>query len=247
MTLSKTQFPHLKLRYLVHICVLYVKMPTTVLQHNRYSRNSDLVIVFIRLSTARIIYYKSSRKIPLSIWQLLHNKNYPLWVQWRQLTEFQNKVNNLTSDVIIGKEMEKWIFKARMSSGEPGSLRAAPAQHWLCTHNVTHLRALSDALTLFFHSQSILFSLPFCCCPVAQSCPTLYDPVDCSTRGLPVLHHLLEFVQVHFHCTGDAIQPSHPLTATVSIRFWEPWLQRIPTFLALKGWSFYFSLKIRSH
>ena len=47
MTLSKTQFPHLKLRYLVHICVLYVKMPTTVLQHNRYSRNSDLVIVFI--------------------------------------------------------------------------------------------------------------------------------------------------------------------------------------------------------
>ena len=32
-----------------------------------------------------------------------------------------------------------------------------------------------------------------------------------STPGLPVLHHLPEFAQVHFYCIGDAIQPSHPL------------------------------------
>ena len=37
-------------------------------------------------------------------------------------------------------------------------------------------------------------------------------PMDCSTAGLPVPHHLLEFAQVHVHCIGDAIQPSHPLT-----------------------------------
>ena len=47
---------------------------------------------------------------------------------------------------------------------------------------------------------------------VAQSCLTLCDPMDCSTPGLPVPHHLLEFAQVHVHCIGDAIQPSHPLT-----------------------------------
>ena len=35
--------------------------------------------------------------------------------------------------------------------------------------------------------------------------------MDCSTPGLPVPHHLLEFAQVHAHFLSDAIQPSHPL------------------------------------
>ena len=47
--------------------------------------------------------------------------------------------------------------------------------------------------------------------PVVQSCLTLYDPMDCSTPGLPVHHQLLEFTQTHVHRVGDAIQPSHPL------------------------------------
>ena len=47
---------------------------------------------------------------------------------------------------------------------------------------------------------------------VAQSCPTLCDPMDCSTPGLPVHHPLLELPQAHVHCVGDAIQPSHPLS-----------------------------------
>ena len=46
---------------------------------------------------------------------------------------------------------------------------------------------------------------------VAQSCPTLCDPMDCSTPGLPVHHQLPEFTQTHVHRVGDAIQPSHPL------------------------------------
>src|SRR5574341_381009 len=46
---------------------------------------------------------------------------------------------------------------------------------------------------------------------VAQSCPTLSDPINCSTPGLPVHHQLPEFTQTHVHCVGDAIQPSHPL------------------------------------
>ena len=37
------------------------------------------------------------------------------------------------------------------------------------------------------------------CCSVAQSCPTLCDPMDCSTLGFPALHHLLEFTQAHVH------------------------------------------------
>ena len=50
-----------------------------------------------------------------------------------------------------------------------------------------------------------------CCCWVAQSCPTLRDPMDCSTPGFPVLHHLPELAPTHVHWVGDAIQPSHPL------------------------------------
>ena len=45
---------------------------------------------------------------------------------------------------------------------------------------------------------------------VTQSCPTLWDPINCSTPGLPVHHHLPEFTPTHVHWVSDAIQPSHP-------------------------------------
>ena len=45
---------------------------------------------------------------------------------------------------------------------------------------------------------------------VAQSCPTLCDPMNRSMPGLPVHHQLLEFTQIHAHWVSDAIQPSHP-------------------------------------
>ena len=48
---------------------------------------------------------------------------------------------------------------------------------------------------------------------IAQSCPTLCDPMNCSTPGLPVHHQLLEFTQTHVHRVSDAIQPSHPLSS----------------------------------
>ena len=48
---------------------------------------------------------------------------------------------------------------------------------------------------------------------VTQSCPTLYDSMNCSTPGLPVHHQLLEFTQTHVHRVRDAIQPSHPLSS----------------------------------
>ena len=48
---------------------------------------------------------------------------------------------------------------------------------------------------------------------VAQSCPTLCDPMNRSMPGLPVHHQLPEFTQTHVHRVGDAIQPSHPLSS----------------------------------
>ena len=48
---------------------------------------------------------------------------------------------------------------------------------------------------------------------VTQSCPTLCNPMNCSTPGLPVHHQLPEFTRTHVHRVGDAIQPSHPLSS----------------------------------
>ena len=48
---------------------------------------------------------------------------------------------------------------------------------------------------------------------VAQSCPTLFDSMDCSTPGVPINHQLLKSTQTHVHRVGDVIQPSHPLSS----------------------------------
>ena len=58
----------------------------------------------------------------------------------------------------------------------------------------------------------ITVKLMCCCCSVADLCLILCEPMDCSTLGFPVLHHLLEFAQTHAHWVDDAIQPSHPLS-----------------------------------
>ena len=47
---------------------------------------------------------------------------------------------------------------------------------------------------------------------VAQSYPTLCNPMDCSMPGFPVHHQILELTQTHVRQVGDAIQPSHPLS-----------------------------------
>ena len=56
-----------------------------------------------------------------------------------------------------------------------------------------------------------LSDFPLLFSSVAQSCPTLCNPMDCSMPGLPVHHQLLEFTQTHVHWVSDAIQPSHPV------------------------------------
>ena len=82
---------------------------------------------------------------------------------------------------------------------------------------------------------------------VVQSCPTLCHPMDCSTAGFPVLHHLLEFAQTHVHRDSDAIQPSHPVSPPFPPAFtlsqhhglfqWASYSHRRP-----KYWSFSFSI-----
>ena len=70
-----------------------------------------------------------------------------------------------------------------------------------CTCIITHIFIINKYASVQFSS-------------VTQSCPTLCDPVNPSTPGLPVHHQLPKFTQTHVHRVGDAIQPSHPLSST---------------------------------
>ena len=66
---------------------------------------------------------------------------------------------------------------------------------------------MTDACTHAHHLKEVQFS------SVTQSCPTLCDPMNRSTPGLPIHHQLLEFTQTHVHLVGDATQPSHALSS----------------------------------
>ena len=72
-----------------------------------------------------------------------------------------------------------------------------------------------------------MYKTIICCCSIAKSWPTLSDPMDCSTPGLPVLHSLPEFAQTHVHWVGDVILYPHyiciyllPLTFS-KYQFWR--------------------------
>ena len=60
-------------------------------------------------------------------------------------------------------------------------------------------------------------------------CPTLCNPMDCSMPGLSLPHHLLKFAQVHVHCIGDVIQPSHPLKSSCPVLLSFPVSGTFPT------------------
>ena len=51
-----------------------------------------------------------------------------------------------------------------------------------------------------------------CCCSVTKLCLTLWDPMDCTTPGFPVLHYLLVIAQIHVQWVDDAVQSAHPLS-----------------------------------
>ena len=83
---------------------------------------------------------------------------------------------------------------------------------------------------------------------VAQSCPALWDPMDCSMSGFPVFHHLPELAQTHVHPVGDAIRPSHPLSSPSLPASILPSIRVFSNESALpirwpQYWSFSFSIK----
>ena len=100
----------------------------------------------------------------------------------------------------VSASTRNWCWK-----GKPGMLQSTILQR------VRHYWATELNTILYysnlFRDPSVEFS------SVAQSCPTLCDPMNHSMLGLPVHHQLPESTQTHVHWVNDAIQPSHPLSS----------------------------------
>ena len=86
-----------------------------------------------------------------------------------------------------------------------------------------------------------------CCFSVTEWCLILCNPMDSSTSGFPILHHLPELAQTHVHWVSNVIQPSHPLSSPSSPAFnpsqhqdFFQWVSSSPQ--VAKYWSFIFSI-----
>ena len=106
---------------------------------------------------------------------------------------------------------ESWIHKSQPSWKLSNTFRHFFFPFPLFSYSQRNVRSdIASQLvcnSLFLSPHNIQFS------SVTQSCPTLCDPRDCSTPGLPVHHQLPESIQTHVHQVDDAIQPSHPLSS----------------------------------
>ena len=80
---------------------------------------------------------------------------------------------------------------------------------WVFFRNQNWSRILLVLFCFFLFNSNVSYRVGSC--SVTKLCSTLCDPMDCSTPGFPVPHHLFEFTPVHFHWVSDAIQPSHSL------------------------------------
>ena len=119
---------------------------------------------------------------------------------------------------------KSWLFCDPMDCSHPGSsvcgISQARILQWIAisfsrgslqSRDLTCSSALAGRQS-FTTEPPRMPSGEVCYCSVAKLCSTLWDPMDCSIPGFPVLHCLQEFAQTHVHWNNDAIQPSHPLS-----------------------------------
>ena len=113
------------------------------------------------------------------------------------------------------------------------TLSGSQLPHCKDTHAALWRGPCEEDLSPAAHSQvsAVQFS------SVAQSCPTLCNPMNRSTPGLPVYHQLPELAQTHVHRVGDAIQPSHPLSSPSPPTFNLSQNQGLSQFFASGGQS----------
>ena len=169
-------------------------------------------------------------------------------VSWALVLSFIDDSGNLCS---------LWWFRVWFRRADV-HLRLCWGVALLLTYHSSHGGSMTMSLGVICKSQPFLSVLDavrqkvrahVCsyCCSVAKLRVTLYDPMDRSTPGFPVLHQLPEFTQTHVHRVGDAIQLSHPLSSPSPPAFNLSQHQGLSQWVSSsirwpKDWSFSFSI-----
>ena len=111
------------------------------------------------------------------------------------------------------EELKSFLMKVKEESKKAGLKPNFPETKIMAASPITSGQIEGKKVEAMTDS---IFSVQFS--SVAQSCPTLCDPMNCSTPGFSVYHQLPELAQNHDHQVGDTIQPSHLLSS----RSWAP-------------------------
>ena len=108
----------------------------------------------------------------------------------------------------------KWIINKDLLYSTWNSAQcyvALDSKEALGENGWTHVYVVAESL--YSSPETITILLISYCCSVAQSCPTVCNPMNCSTTDFLILYYFWEFAQSHVHWIGDASQPSHLLSS----------------------------------
>ena len=151
--------------------------------------------LIFNLSKSNVVYL-SNENINLAIWEYFSLSSY--------FSTYCYYLKRILRNCLLGSQMRYkhthsfvllWYTHTTLNSEFV----------WIKIYYCYHIILLKQ-LSIALYSSSVQFS------SVTQSCPTICDPMDCSTPGLPVHHQILELIQTHVHWVGHAIQPSHTLS-----------------------------------
>ena len=137
---------------------------------------------------------------------------FELWC-WRRLLRVpwtaRRSNQSILKEISPGCSLEGIMLKLKLQYFGHLMRRVDSLERTLMLGGIGSRRRRGQQLELGMEQQfgSVQFS------SVAQSCPTLCKPMNHSTGGLTVHHHLPEFTQTNVHRVSDAIQPSHPLSS----------------------------------
>ena len=142
-----------------------------------------------------------------TVWTIKHASNVYVreWMKKGSSTETLCKLHYLSDIWVLGILMHLLLLS--------GSLQPPHINIISLTYSLLQIFLVQWGIN------TRTLSIRVCCYSVAQSCPALYDPMDCSMPGFSVLRHefaqthvhFIKFAQTHVHWVGDAISLSHPL------------------------------------